>query len=141
MMKQQQHIFVEEGTCQAETGRTWVVLSKSNDENRRQLVHTERAPDGNLSIAPMPTIKDPRTRGRIPYQAWQYIYSDDIEDTVDELYEVLTTHLGGAEDCPHNLCIGPHFRDDARYWLYLNSSSSLRSSSEHFRSPVQWPRH
>jgi hypothetical protein len=64
----------------------------------------------------------------MPYETWTFLYRDDIEAFEQHM---LSAMEDAVDDMPYMTDVRvddvPHLMRDIRHWLYLNSSSSLRS--------------
>lgn len=110
--------------------KQWLVIDSNGYSLRNQTVPNE---DAKLSVAPMPVLPDPATRGRIPYEAWQYLYSDEIDAFVHDLQNATEVENYFFQDVPVTTSVDYHaLYDSACRWLYVNSPCALRENQEHF---------
>lgn len=114
--------------------RIWIELRRDSP-NECRIISDEYENLEKISIAPLPILPDPKKKGRMYYDTWKYLYSNEIDDFIDEVFQAIQEHwplisLGNNQFdlTPYNDKLdGNEFIEDACFWLYLNSESSLRT--------------
>lgn len=83
----------------------------------------DKSPLSDVPYVPPPHVRTARERARIPFSTWQWLYRDDIDGFFANLDSIVDEHTDASlEPAMHAA------RDDAEYWLYLNSTSALRGA-------------
>jgi hypothetical protein len=117
--------------------RIWAEIRKDTP-NECKLVVEEYDNTDNLSIAPIPILPDPRQHGRISYSTWRYLNAETIEEFISDVLQGIRENLPVVNVSGSSFDLSAYgdgsinendFVEDACYWLYLNSESSLRSFS------------
>lgn len=111
-----------------DTARCWLVIDKSTKSYK--LKYEPRTREEEPHYYPPPPVTNNRRKGRIPFEAWQYIYAEEIDAFMSRIQEDVQDCIASDEDVVRLDQRG--FDEDAIKWLYYNSSCALRENQEHF---------